>query len=106
MTQSLSTANHQHFAPLQGQTVTLRGTDGVDLTGTLTLVSEHPRATPKGAGRTAFSLLIEVPAPCEFLDGHCQILHPDLADFPPVHACRIINPDITSRAAVIQIVFN
>jgi hypothetical protein len=95
------------FAPHVGSNFTLEA-EGVSALGvTLSSCVEHPRATPPGAPRTAFSLIFHCPtafAPPE--GGHFTLAHAAVGRVGPVYVERVQSGDVTHATASFEIVFS
>lgn len=91
------------FASLVGSALAFTAEDGSTFEATLDAASERPRSTPKGAPRTAFSLLFTAPAAIDH--GHYTVTHPDLGPIGPLYVARVIPAVLGQEEAALEICF-
>ncbi len=102
----LSTLTLAAFTPWVGTAVTLQDAAGDTLAVTLDKAVANPASSPRGAPRTAFSLILSAAGPSPFTSGHCLLSHPGFGTVGPVQVARIIGGSLDQTQAVFQVVFN
>ncbi len=104
----LRTLSAADFAPHLNSVFTLVSEEGLEITATLLVCTEHPRNTMRGAVRTAFDLILECPAEGlpHFNGASFTVAHPMMGSIGPVYVERIASAASGPDVARFQIIFN
>lgn len=101
----IATLSQDVFRPLIGETVILEN-DDLRIEAKVEDVVERLCATPRGAKRTAFSVFLTAPEPCDFIGGTFFLSHASLDRLGPVYISRIVSHSLDAQGAHLEVGFN